>query len=98
MLQALQMINVYEKFAYEQAAIPVIVGRKSRAEAFTGSVCTYTIEAMMGDRKALQAGTSHNLGQTFSRAFGTQVWCQQNSYFKCFEFFFLLSPLAIWIA
>lgn len=70
--KALQMINVYKKLAYEQAAIPVIVGRKSRAEAFTGSVCTYTIEAMMGDRKALQAGTSHNLGQTFSRAFGTQ--------------------------
>lgn len=72
-LQALQMIDVYKKFAYEQAAIPVIVGRKSRAETFAGAIRTYTIEAMMGDRKALQAGTSHNLGQNFSRAFGTQV-------------------------
>ncbi|KAJ6822339.1 putative proline--tRNA ligase, chloroplastic/mitochondrial [Iris pallida] len=70
--EALQMIDVYTKFAYEQAAIPVIAGRKSRAETFAGAACTYTIEAMMGDRKALQAGTSHNLGQNFSRAFGTQ--------------------------
>ncbi|XP_077245937.1 class II aaRS and biotin synthetases superfamily protein [Tasmannia lanceolata] len=70
--EALQMIDVYKKFAYEQAAIPVIAGRKSRAETFAGASTTYTIEAMMGDRKALQAGTSHNLGQNFSRAFGTQ--------------------------
>lgn len=70
--EALQMIDVYTKFAYEQAAIPVIVGRKSKVETFAGASKTYTIEAMMGDRKALQAGTSHNLGQNFSRAFGTQ--------------------------
>ncbi|XP_073064306.1 proline--tRNA ligase, chloroplastic/mitochondrial isoform X1 [Primulina eburnea] len=71
-LQALQMIDVYIKFAYEEAAIPVIAGRKSKMETFAGASKTYTIEAMMGDRKALQAGTSHNLGQNFSRAFGTQ--------------------------
>ncbi|XP_008775943.2 proline--tRNA ligase, chloroplastic/mitochondrial [Phoenix dactylifera] len=70
--EALQMIDVYKKFAYEQAAIPVIAGRKSRAETFAGATQTYTIEAMMGDRKALQAGTSHNLGQNFSRAFATR--------------------------
>lgn len=70
--EAIQMINVYTKFAYEQAGIPVIAGRKSRVETFAGASRTYTIEAMMGDRKALQAGTSHNLGQNFSRAFGTQ--------------------------
>ncbi|KAJ6421206.1 hypothetical protein OIU84_028560 [Salix udensis] len=70
--EALQMIDVYTKFAYEHAAIPVIAGRKSKAETFAGADRTYTIEAMMGDRKALQAGTSHNLGQNFSRAFGTQ--------------------------
>ncbi|CAI9092280.1 OLC1v1027477C1 [Oldenlandia corymbosa var. corymbosa] len=70
--EALQMIDVYTKFAYEQAAIPVIAGRKSRVETFAGASRTYTIEAMMGDRKALQAGTSHNLGQNFSKAFGTQ--------------------------
>ncbi|XP_042053152.1 proline--tRNA ligase, chloroplastic/mitochondrial-like [Salvia splendens] len=70
--EALQMIDVYKNFAYEQAAIPVVVGRKSKVETFAGASKTYTIEAMMGDRKALQAGTSHNLGQNFSRAFGTQ--------------------------
>ncbi|KAF7132193.1 hypothetical protein RHSIM_Rhsim09G0200200 [Rhododendron simsii] len=71
--EALQMIAVYSKFAYEETAIPVIAGRKSKSETFAGASKTYTIEAMMGDRKALQAGTSHNLGQNFSRAFGTQV-------------------------
>ncbi|XP_043720530.1 proline--tRNA ligase, chloroplastic/mitochondrial isoform X2 [Telopea speciosissima] len=70
--EALKMISVYKTFAYEQAAIPVIVGRKSRLETFAGALRTYTIEAMMGDRRALQAGTSHNLGQNFSRAFETQ--------------------------
>ncbi|KAK6117645.1 hypothetical protein DH2020_048607 [Rehmannia glutinosa] len=70
--EALQMIDMYTKFAFEQAAIPVIAGRKSKVETFAGASKTYTIEAMMGDRKALQAGTSHNLGQNFSRAFGTQ--------------------------
>lgn len=68
------MIEVYKKFSYEQAAVPVIAGRKSRLETFAGAMRTYTIEAMMGDRKALQSGTSHNLGQNFSRAFGTQVF------------------------
>ncbi|KAK2966355.1 hypothetical protein RJ640_021499, partial [Escallonia rubra] len=69
--EALQMIDIYTKFAYEQAAIPVITGRKSRVEKFVGASKTYTIEAMMGDRKALQAGTCHNLGQNFSRAFAS---------------------------
>lgn len=68
------MVDIYTKFAYEQAAIPVIPGRKSKVETFAGANKTYTIEAMMGDKKALQAGTSHNLGQNFARAFGTQVW------------------------
>lgn len=70
--EALRMIEVYREFAYTQAAIPVVVGRKSRAETFAGAAITYTIEAMMGDRKALQAGTSHNLGQNFAKAFSTQ--------------------------
>ncbi|KAM6587511.1 hypothetical protein CsatA_010116 [Cannabis sativa] len=70
--EAIQMIEVYIKFAYEQTAIPVIAGRKSKVETFAGADRTYTIEAMMGDRKALQAGTSHNLGQNFSCAFSTQ--------------------------
>ncbi|RDX66604.1 Proline--tRNA ligase, chloroplastic/mitochondrial [Mucuna pruriens] len=70
--EAIQMIDIYTRFAYEQAAIPVIPGRKSKVETFAGACKTYTIEAMMGDKKALQAGTSHNLGQNFARAFGTQ--------------------------
>ncbi|CAF2378947.1 unnamed protein product [Brassica napus] len=70
--EAKQMIEIYTRFAFEETAIPVIAGRKSKMETFAGADTTYTIEAMMGDRKALQAGTSHNLGQNFSRAFGTQ--------------------------
>lgn len=70
--EALRMIEVYREFAYSQAAIPVVVGRKSRLETFAGASITYTIEAMMGDRRALQAGTSHNLGQNFAKAFNTQ--------------------------
>lgn len=70
--EAKQMIDIYTRFAFEQAAIPVITGRKSKVETFAGACKTYTIEAMMGDKKALQAGTSHNLGQNFSRAFETQ--------------------------
>jgi prolyl-tRNA synthetase len=68
------MIDIYTKFAYEQAAIPVITGRKSKLGTLAGADRTYTIEAMMGDQKASQAGTSHSLGQSFSRAFGTQVF------------------------
>eukprot|EP00252_Welwitschia_mirabilis_P003296 TRINITY_DN13389_c0_g1_i1.p1 TRINITY_DN13389_c0_g1~~TRINITY_DN13389_c0_g1_i1.p1 ORF type:complete len:546 (+),score=116.70 TRINITY_DN13389_c0_g1_i1:209-1846(+) len=70
--EALQVIQIYAKFAYEEAAMPVIVGHKSKTETFAGALHTYTIEAMMGDCKALQAGTSHNLGQNFSRVFDTQ--------------------------
>jgi len=69
---ALKIIRLYEEFAVQQAAMPVIVGKKSRRETFAGADHTYTIEAMMGDGKALQAGTSHNLGQHFSKAFGIQ--------------------------
>jgi prolyl-tRNA synthetase len=67
----MQMIRVYAEFAQTQAAMPVIPGRKSRVESFAGANVTYTIEAMMGDKKALQAGTSHNLGDNFAKAFDT---------------------------
>lgn len=67
--EALQMLNVYKTFAEEYLAIPVIPGKKSESEKFAGALRTYTIEAMMQDGKALQAGTSHNLGDNFSRAF-----------------------------
>ena len=64
-----QMLNVYTDFAVNEAAIPVIPGAKSDAEKFAGADITYSIEAMMGDGKALQAGTSHFLGQNFAQAF-----------------------------
>lgn len=67
--ETMKMVNVYKTFAEEYLAIPVIAGRKSDAEKFAGAVHTYCIEAMMQDRKALQAGTSHNLGQNFAKAF-----------------------------
>jgi len=64
-----QMLDVYTDFAVNDAAIPVIPGRKSEAEKFAGADITYSIEAMMGDGKALQSGTSHYLGQNFAQAF-----------------------------
>ncbi|MCC8117149.1 MAG: proline--tRNA ligase [Bacteroidales bacterium] len=63
------MINIYARFAEEWMAMPVIRGVKSANERFAGALNTYTIEAMMQDGKALQAGTSHNLGQNFAKAF-----------------------------
>jgi len=70
--ETLRMLEVYRTFAEEWMAMPVLAGLKSESEKFAGAVRTYSIEAMMQDKKALQAGTSHNLGQNFARAFGTQ--------------------------
>ncbi|MFQ5654178.1 MAG: proline--tRNA ligase [Planctomycetota bacterium] len=67
--ETLRMLEVYRRFAEEHMGIPVITGRKTEREKFAGALHTYCIEAMMGDRKALQSGTSHNLGQNFARAF-----------------------------
>ncbi|OGG03484.1 MAG: proline--tRNA ligase [Candidatus Glassbacteria bacterium RIFCSPLOWO2_12_FULL_58_11] len=67
--EARQMLEVYSEFARSTMALPVIEGLKTDREKFAGAVRTYTIESMMQDRKALQAGTSHNLGQNFARAF-----------------------------
>ena len=66
-----QMLDVYGTFAEEYMAMPVLRGRKSESEKFAGALRTYSIEAMMQDKKALQSGTSHNLGQNFARAFNT---------------------------
>ncbi len=63
------ILEIYRKFAEEYLAIPVLVGKKSESEKFAGALHTYCIEAMMQDKKALQAGTSHNLGQNFAKAF-----------------------------
>jgi len=67
--ETMQMLDIYADFAERDAAIPVIKGRKSDAERFAGAERTYAIEAIMGDGRALQAGTSHNLGQNFAKAF-----------------------------
>ncbi len=67
--RTVQMINIYADFAEKYMAMPVIKGVKSENERFAGAVNTYTIEAMMQDGKALQSGTSHNLGQNFAKAF-----------------------------
>jgi prolyl-tRNA synthetase len=70
--ETLRMLQTYADFAQEDAAIPVLPGRKSDTEKFAGAARSYSIEAMMGDTKALQAGTSHNLGQNFAKAFEIQ--------------------------
>ena len=83
-----QMVDVYTDFALKEAAVPVIPGRKSESEKFAGADITYSLEAMMGDGKALQFCTSHNLGQNFAKAFdikylsktGTQEFCWTTSW------------------
>ncbi|MEK6612028.1 MAG: proline--tRNA ligase [Gemmatimonadota bacterium] len=67
--ETIRMLNVYRTFMEEWMAMPVITGLKSESEKFAGALRTYACEAMMQDNKALQAGTSHNLGQNFSKAF-----------------------------
>ncbi|NLG71116.1 MAG: proline--tRNA ligase [Chloroflexi bacterium] len=70
--ETMRMLNVYTDFAENEAAVPVVPGVKSESEKFAGAVRSYTIEAMMGDRRALQSGTSHFLGQNFAKAFDIQ--------------------------
>jgi prolyl-tRNA synthetase len=81
--EAMQMLNVYADFAINEAAIPVIRGRKSNQERFAGALRSYTIEAMMGDKRALQSGTSHNLGQNFAKAFEIQFTDESNVLQHC---------------
>ena len=81
--ETLRMLNVYADFAENDAAIPVIKGRKSESEKFAGADTSYTIEAMMGDKRALQAGTSHNLGQNFAKAFDIKYLDRNNELQYC---------------
>ena len=76
--RTVQMINLYAKFARDYMAMPVIIGVKTANERFAGALNTYTIEAMMQDGKALQAGTSHNLGQNFAKAFDVTFVNKEN--------------------
>jgi prolyl-tRNA synthetase len=70
--EALKILELYRAFAEDYMAVPVVPGVKSDAEKFAGANTTYTIEGLMGDGKALQMGTSHNLGQNFAKVFDTQ--------------------------
>src|SRR5262245_21790509 len=70
--ETLKMLQVYRRFSEEVLAMPVVYGRKSESEKFAGALRTYSIEALMGDGRALQAGTSHNLGQNFATAYGIE--------------------------
>src|SRR5271168_1360126 len=78
-----QMLDVYTDFAVNDAAIPVIPGKKSDAEKFAGADVTFSIEAMMGDGKALQSGTSHFLGQNFAQAFEVRYLDQNGQLQHC---------------
>jgi prolyl-tRNA synthetase len=70
--ETMKILGIYKEFAENVLAMPVVDGQKSDSEKFAGASKTYSIEALMGDGRALQAGTSHNLGQNFSKAFEIQ--------------------------
>ncbi len=82
-VETLRMLDTYTRFAIDDAAVPVIPGRKSASEKFAGALHSYSIEAMMGDTKALQAGTSHLLGQNFAKAFNIQFSDENNALQYC---------------
>lgn len=79
MAETEKMVGVYAKFARDYMALPVVVGKKSESEKFAGAVDTLCIEAMMQDGKALQAGTSHFLGQNFAKAFDVKYTTREGS-------------------
>lgn len=81
--ETLQMLDIYADFAINEAAIPVVKGLKSNNERFAGALRTYCIEGMMGDKRALQAGTSHNLGQNFAKAFHIKYVSEENTEEYC---------------
>lgn len=77
--ETMQMLHVYETFARDYLALPVFTGEKSEGERFPGAVQTLCIEAMVQDRKAIQAGTSHFLGQNFAKASGIRFVSRENT-------------------
>ncbi|MEI7988825.1 MAG: proline--tRNA ligase [Chloroflexota bacterium] len=77
------LFEAYTDFAVNEAAVPVIPGRKTEIEKFAGADKSYTIEAMMGDIRALQSATSHNLGQNFAKAFNIQYLDENNQLQNC---------------
>lgn len=82
--ETMRMLEIYADFAINEAAIPVIKGLKSTQEKFAGADDSYSIEAMMRNKWALQSGTSHNLGQNFSKAFDIKFLDENNDLQYCF--------------
>lgn len=76
--ETVKILEIYRSLAEDILAIPVLTGRKTEIEKFAGAEHTYAIEAMMRDKKALQSGTSHNLGQNFAKAFGVTFQTKDN--------------------
>ena len=85
--EAKQMQEVYADFAENFMAMPVVKGVKSESERFAGAIETYTIEALMQDGKALQAGTSHFLGQNFAKAFDVKFTSKEGKARICLGYF-----------
>jgi len=83
--EARKMLGVYATFAEEHLAIPVLRGVKTEREKFAGAKHTYCIEALMQDNKGLQAGTSHHLGQNFSKAFGVKYQDEEGKWEHCWN-------------
>jgi len=77
--ETLKMLGVYKDFAETELAMPVIDGQKTESEKFAGAVSTYSIEGLMRDGRALQAGTSHNLGQNFAKVFDIKFQARDKS-------------------
>ena len=77
--ETLKILDIYKETVQDVMGIPVLTGKKSESEKFAGAVDTYCIEAMMGDKKALQAGTSHYLGQNFAKAFDVKFQDSSNT-------------------
>tara|TARA_B110000116_G_C16759321_1_gene547542 strand:+ start:226 stop:1695 length:1470 start_codon:yes stop_codon:yes gene_type:complete len=77
--ETLKILDIYESVSKNHLAIPVLTGKKSESEKFAGAIDTYCIEAMMGDKRALQAGTSHYLGQNFAKAFDVKFQTENNT-------------------
>ncbi|HXI03530.1 MAG TPA: proline--tRNA ligase [Candidatus Saccharimonadales bacterium] len=78
--ETLRILDIYDRFAQEWMAVPTIKGIKTDAEKFAGAVRTYCIEALMQDNKALQAGTSHHLGQNFAKAFDVKYQAESGEW------------------
>ena len=78
--ETMQMLNIYKEVVEELLAIPVYDGQKTPSERFAGAVDTYSIEAMMKDGKAVQAGTSHYLGTKFAEAFDIKYLTKENKH------------------